>query len=155
MAFDGFRDTDGDGLRDDHEEPAPGIVVAGGGSRVNSDAQGYALIAGLAPDSRSDVAIQLESIEDPYLIPPASHLEIAARPGRVVRVAYPLTPSGEAALRFVVRNAKGGKRGVAALDTELCDTRDGVAVAARTDYDGIAVFEKLRPGRYEARLRTE
>jgi hypothetical protein len=155
LALEAFVDANGDGLRQSGEAGQPGLRTLSGEFVAPSDARGDLLVAGLGDTGTATVSIDLQSIEDPFLKPPAPSIEVLTRPGRVAVARYALQASGEVTVRFVLPLPQGTSRGIAALSVELVDGRDRVVARGRTEYDGTVLFEGLAPGRYTVRLDAE
>lgn len=152
VAVDAFVDSNGDGRRSPGEPPLAGLRSQTGEFDAASDDRGDLLVTGLGDAGTASVGLDLQSIEDPYLKPPAETLSVATRPGRVAVASFPLQVTSEAIVRFLLPLPQGGQRGLAALGVELVDAGGSVVARGRTEYDGTVLFEGLGPGRYTVRL---
>lgn len=152
LALAAFVDANGDGRRQPDEAPVSGIRAQAGEFDLPSDARGDLIVTGLADGGRTIVGLDLQSIEDPYLVPPSHRIEVTPRPGRVATTPFALTTRGEAAVRFLLAIPGGPARGLAAVDAELRDASGAVVAQGRSEYDGTVLFEALPPGTYQLHL---
>jgi hypothetical protein len=152
MAIDAFIDENGDGVRQPGEKPLPGLAVQGGRYAETTDKNGHAIITGLGDSAYAQASVDLSSLEDPYLLPPAAAVKIVPRPGRMVRVPYPVAESGEVELRVLFQSAGNIGRGISALHIELVDATGKVAAIGSSEFDGTIILEGVRPGTYQVRI---
>ena len=155
LSLEAFVDRNGNGRRDADEPGVPGIGSQSARGTILSDDAGRLLATGLADGQKSQVSLRLDGVEDPYLIPPATHLELSPRAGKALKLDYPLQQTGEAALRVLMQLGPGNTRGIAALDIELLNAANEVKATARTEFDGAALFDGLPAGTYTARIRPD
>ncbi len=155
LAIDAFIDRNGDGQRQADEPAVAGLGAFSARGLVSGDAQGHLLVGGLGDTARTSIGLRLDSIEDPFLIPPATRIELQPRAGRVVVVPFPLRPMGDVALRVLIALTPEVTRGISALAMQLVDAAGTVVAHGRTEYDGTVLFEGLPPGQYGVRLDPE
>lgn len=155
LLIDAYLDRSGNGVRQPGD---PGIAGLGANSSrgpVVADSSGNLLVTGLASNGNALVPLRMDSIDDPYLLPPARTLELQPRAGRVAVANFPMQPTGEASLRFLIALTPESTRGISALAVEVIDAAGEIAARGRTEYDGTVLFEGLKPGHYTVRLQTE
>jgi hypothetical protein len=152
MAIDAFIDENGDGMRQPGEKPLPGLVVQGGRYAETTDKNGHAIITGMGDAAYGQATVDLSSLEDPYLLPPATNVKVVPRPGRMIRVPYAVSESGEVELRVLFQAAGNIGRGISALHIELVDAQGKVAASGSSEFDGTLIFEGVRPGTYQVRI---
>jgi hypothetical protein len=150
--IDAFISPDGTNLRRPSDQGVSGLVVQGGARTVKTDASGSAIVTGLGDGALAQVQFDPESIDNPYLTAPPRQIRFVPRPGRVVVIPYPLTLTGEVELQILFAAAGAPPRGLSALDIELADVSGAVVARGRTEYDGTAVLERLKPGAYVLQL---
>lgn len=155
LSLDAWIDRDGNGQRGADEPGVAGIGSQSGRGTRYTDGNGRLLATGLADGNKSTLSLRVDGVDDPYLLPPSTRIEVTPRAGKVVTLGFPLRQTGEVALRVMMQLAPGSSRGIAALDIELVDSVDRVVGSARTEYDGTALFEGLPAGEYSARIRPE
>lgn len=147
-----FVDKNANGVRDTDEVGLAGVNAQAGNWPGTTDKEGEAILSGLGDAAHARIHVDPESISDPYLVSPATTIEIVPHPGRVTVINYPLKALGEAAFRAVFTPAGGAPRGLSALEVQAFAS-DGTLVAeGRTEYDGALVFERLKPGTYTVRI---
>jgi hypothetical protein len=152
--FHAFVDADGDGRFDPGEEPVASAGLEGGERDVVTGADGRGFVTGLGASPRTRVQVKLDAIEDPYLQSPPQAVEFAPRPGLVMKVPYPLTPTGDVMARVVLRKPDGRLTGLSAVRIRL-SREGGAAREAVTEFDGSAHFEHLTAGTYRLELDPE
>lgn len=147
-----FVDEDGDGRRGPKEPAVSGAVVEGGQRKVVTDHDGRALVTGLT-GVNSRVQVTLDELVDVHLQAPPGTVEFPGRPGRVQKIAYPLTPTSEAVARVVAwRN--GRLVGLSAVRVRL-KAGDGKLTEGSTEFDGSVHFDALKAGQYQLELEPE
>ncbi|MGA0599178.1 hypothetical protein ACO2Q3_00575 [Caulobacter sp. KR2-114] len=154
VLIDSFVDVDADGRRGKTEKPVPGVGVTGGRYDIATDAHGEALVTGLGDGASARIHLDTEKLDDPYLVGPPRAIEIVPRPGRVAVVPYPFVATSEVEVKAVFRRG-AALRGLSALSLQLVDAQGKVLRAARTEYDGTALFEEVPPGSYVLRVDPE
>jgi len=147
-----FVDKNGNGVRDADEAGLAGINAQAGNWPGTTDKNGIAIVSGLGDASRARIHIDPESISDPYLVAPASTIEIVPHPGKVTEISYPLTAMGEVAFKALFQQATGAPRGLSALEVQAIAADGTVAAEGRTEFDGTFIFERLKPGKYSVRI---
>lgn len=146
-----FVDEDGDGTRGPTEEGVAGgrFIVGAALRREETDAEGRAIIGGIAPGPDVDVETQLSSLTDFTLRPARSGDRLALRPGEIRHLPVPLRPTGsvEVQVVLVAGDQRAPRSGVTVV---LRDGAGGEAARAVTDFDGYVLFEGLALGTYSA-----
>ncbi|WP_423140760.1 hypothetical protein ACOYW6_07770 [Parablastomonas sp. CN1-191] len=149
-----FVDADADGRAGADERRLEGIKITGIGSNVVTDAKGEAFVTGLGSNPTGAFRVDSSSLDDVFLTSPPQDVSFAPRPGQVLRVPYPFTPTSEVVIRLQIEQPDGTRVGLSSLRFVLV-TPDGGLVDGSTEFDGTAVLENVRPGRYELRLDPE
>ncbi|CAN5346740.1 hypothetical protein BH10PSE1_BH10PSE1_21060 [soil metagenome] len=150
VALDAFVDANGDGQRQADESGVAKVALETPGGTIVTDAQGYAMAAGLGDGAAARIRINTENIDDPFLVG-GDNVQIVPRPGRTALINYPLQATSEVELTIKLRRAGQSDRPLAAVDLQLVPT-SGPPVIGRTDHAGSVIIEGVRPGRYEIRL---
>ena len=148
-----YRDLNDNGVRDLSEPWEEGATITTG-QRVSEDAtdkKGVVRIGGLQPFQPIAVGIDTESLADPTLAPRKALQLIIPRPGVAAEVEIGLVGAGD--IEGVLVQDDG--RGFEGLDIELVDASGKVVGAARSDYDGFFLFERVAYGHYKFRLSSE
>lgn len=150
VAFQAFVDRNGTGVFGPGDDPVPKVAVEGGEKKAVTGANGQVLVTGLGTSATGHLQIGLDDIDDPYVQSPPHTVEFSPRPGVVVRVPYPLVPTGEVLARISVRR-EGKLVGLSALRIRL--TRpNGPAIEGLTEFDGTVSFEHIPTGSYHLEL---
>lgn len=153
VAINAFVDANGDGLRQSGEEPVADVVLETPAGAAVTGVDGQVLAAGLGDAGIARIGINLEGVNDPFLVGD-DMIEVVPRPGRIAVVSYPLQVTSEIELSARLRR-NGVDRPLAAVELRLIPLDGGEAVAARTDHAGVAFVEGVRPGRYRVTLEPE
>lgn len=153
-AIHAFHDNNGNGLPDSGEDPVAGIAIDGPGGRVRTDAAGRALVTGLGDAPSGLLRVDASEVDTVFGSTPPSEIAFSPRPGDVLKVLYPIVPTSEVAATIKLRQPDGSLSGLAAVHLRLVPEQ-GEAVTASTEFDGMAVFEQVRPGRYKLELDPE
>jgi hypothetical protein len=151
VAFQAFVDRDGDGVFKTGDEPTPKVVVDVGEKKIVTDANGRAFATGLGAAAIARLRVGIDDIENSYVQSPPLTVQYAPRAGQVVRIPYPLVPTGEVVAVVSVRRPEGKLVGVSAVRVRL--VRDGAPpIEGSTEFDGSASFEHLPVGAYRFEL---
>lgn len=142
-----FIDANANGLRDAGEVAVPGVRLEGGGIRTMTDAQGRAFVTGLGDGSMATLRADVSDTDTMFVTPPPQTIVFAARAGGVTTIPYPLVPTSELVARIAFRRKDGTLSGLSAVKLQLVSPK-GKVVQGMTEFDGTAVFDELRPGRY-------
>jgi hypothetical protein len=149
-AFRSFIDGNGNGRFDPGEEGVPNVSIEGGERRGVTDASGRSFVVGLGTGPTASVRVGTERIENFYVSAPAATIEFSPRPGKVLEIPYPITPTGELLVRLVFQR-DGEAVGLSAVRLRL--TREGAEpLTTTTEFDGTAVFGEVPAGEYRLEL---
>ncbi|WGM31852.1 hypothetical protein [Brevundimonas sp. NIBR11] len=153
-ALEAFVDADGDGLKGDDEAAVSKVMLEAPSGAVVTGIDGQVIAAGLGDGAGVRMRVNLEGLDDPFLVGPMAAVEVVPRPGRTAVIAYPMQITSEA--EVTVRLRRGDEaRTLAAVDLRLVPVAGGEPIAARTDHSGTAFIEGLRPARYRVELDPE
>ena len=145
-----FRDANGNGRRDVGEALEEGALITAGSRPADrpSGKDGWASVAGLDNFRPVAIGVDTSSLSDPNLVPAVAAQVIVPRPGISAELMIPLSGGGAIEGSLL----KDGGSAFEGLDLELVDAKGNVVGAARSDYDGFFLFERVPPGRYLLRL---
>lgn len=90
-----FLDKNQNGVFDKADKPLEGVKFQNGGNDVKTDAKGLAFIPGLSSYQGVKIAVDPESLEDPFWVLSQEGQEVIPRPGRTALVNFPVIPTGE------------------------------------------------------------
>lgn len=148
-----FVDDNGNGRFDRGEEPVSGASIEGAERGAVTDAGGTAFVVGLGSAPTARLQIGTDKIDIENVTPPPSTVEFSPRPGKVLRIDYPLAPSRELFVRVVF---KRGDEMVGISAVRLLLVREGAEPQmATTEFDGTASFPGLAFGQYRLELDPE
>ena len=144
-----FLDSNGNGVRDPGEKPAPDV-----GFKVNqashprvTDADGVVLLDGLPHAMDANIAPNPHSFEDLLMHAELPGVRVVPRPGHVVKLEVPLVFYGEITGTAFL-SVHGQKAVAPGLLLELQDLQGKVVKTERTAYDGFFCLAELPPGSY-------
>jgi hypothetical protein len=145
-----YRDLNDNGVRDLAEPVEKGALVTTGTrlSEQATDARGSVLVPGLAAYTPVTVGIDQSSLADPMLVPKKALQVVVPRPGIPAEVEIGLVGGGDIEGAVI----KSGGLGFEGLDLELVNGSGNVVAAARTDFDGFFLFERVAYGKYTVRV---
>jgi len=155
-AIDAFVDRNGNGLRDEGDDPVPNLLVSGGRDTVVTNAEGRTLVTGLSDAVRGHIRFDASELDDPYVVGPAPSLRLMPHAGRTIVLPYAMTATAEVELSALTQGSGSAKgRPLAALSIELIDATGKVAHGGRTEYDGTLLLQQVRPGSYHIRIEPD
>ncbi len=145
-----YRDLNDNGVRDPSEPVEKGALVTTGTKQAETptNAKGLVTIAGLTAFSPMTVGVDEASLSDPMLVPKTALQVVVPRPGVPAEVEIGLVGGGDVEGAII----KSGGVGFEGLDLELLDSSGKVIRAARTDFDGFFLFERVPYGHYSMRV---
>lgn len=146
-----FIDANANGQRDLGEEAVPGVTVEGGGLKTVTDAQGRAFVTGLGDGTMTTLRADIAGTDTMFVAAPPQNIVFAARAGGMTTIPYPLVPTSELVARIGFRRKDGALSGLSAVKLRLVNPK-GEAVQGMTEFDGTAVFDQLKPGRYKLEI---
>lgn len=142
-----FIDANANGQRDSGEDTVPSVTIEGGGRKAVTDAQGRAFVTGLGDGTMTTLRADVSGTDTMFVTPPSQNITFAARAGGVTTIPYPLVPTSELVARITFRRKDGALSGLSAVKLRLVSAR-GTVVQGQTEFDGTAVFDQVKPGRY-------
>ncbi len=165
-AFQSFIDSNDNGLPDPGETPVIGVVLQGAGKPVTTDAQGRAFVTGLGDGGSAILRADVSNADTVFVSSPPQSIAFTTRAGNVARVYYPMVPCSEVVFRLKFRQRNGTISGLAAVRVQLVPetatksaanslTHSGTAITGMTEFDGTAVFDGVKPGKYRLELDEE
>jgi hypothetical protein len=142
-----FVDRNADGRFDAGDEPIAGMPLQGGDRPIVTDAKGRAFLTGLGNGPSAMLHVDMSNLDVAFGSAPPQNISLAPRAGNVAQILYPVVPTTEVSVRLRFRQQDGTIAGLASVQLHLIP-ETGTAVAATTEFDGTAVFEDVRPGKY-------
>jgi hypothetical protein len=145
-----FQDLNDNGVHDPGEPVEKGALVTTGTRQAErkTDASGSVTVGGLTPYMPVPVGVDVTSLDDPMLVPKKALQVVVPRPGVSADVQIGLVGGGDIEGALM----KSGELGFEGVDLELVDGSGKVVGAARTDFDGFFLFERVAYGSYSLRI---
>jgi len=145
-----FRDENGDGKRQPHEELMPEIGVEAGFRSTDAvtGENGRTILDQLKPFRPVLVGIDEGSLGDPYLAPASKGVVIVPRPGVASVIELPISATGE--VEGLLLDSNGLERPGVAL--ELVDQSGAVIAQTISEFDGFFLLERVPYGDYRLRV---
>ncbi|MBK5205695.1 MAG: AMIN domain-containing protein [Polaromonas sp.] len=151
-----FLDDNGNGVMDPGEEPIENVAMTVNGSRapVRTDAAGIAWLDRLPIRQQVDIAVDTQTLEDPYWVPQRKGVRLVPRPGRVAELDFPviLTSEIDGTVYLVEKTAR---RGMGDVVIELLDLDRRVVSSIKSSSDGYYIVPAVAQGRYHLRIAPE
>ena len=149
-----FIDDNANGRRDSGEAAVEGVRLGGGDFPATTDAEGQAFLTGLGNGPNGILRTDTTGLDLFFMTSPPQNVVFTPRAGEVLAIPYPFVSTSEVVVSLVTEQADGDMAGLAAVRFALVDER-GVEIPSATEFDGRAVFESVRPGRYAVRLEPD
>ena len=151
-----FLDRNANGMFDGQDDPLSGVRLAGTGAGrdVITDANGQAYIGGLPAHRERNITLDLETLEDPYLLPIVPGRTATGHPGGHVTLEFPVTYSGDVEGTLYVQTPTG-RLPLRGLQLELVDLTQRTIRTAVSEFDGYYLFQEVPPGWYEVHIKED
>lgn len=148
-----FLDRNANGLYDDRDEPLPDVRFAGGGAlrQASTDRLGLAFLPDLPAHDVRDVRLDVESLQDPYLIPALQAVRAVGHPGAHLALEFPVTYSGDIEGTVFVQTP-AGRTPLRNVGLELVDLKQRRIQTTVSEFDGYYLFQGIPPGWYEVHV---
>ena len=148
-----FRDLNDNGIQDSGEPVEKGALITTGArqSERKTDATGSVTVGGLSPYMAIPVGVDVTSLDDPMLVPKKALQVVVPRPGVPAEVQIALVGGGDVEGALM----KSGELGFEGVDLELVDGKGKLIGAARTDFDGFFLFQRVPYGSYTVRISKD
>jgi hypothetical protein len=145
-----FLDRNGDGVFGPGDELLSNVRFRGPGVpfKNQTDGTGTTLITNLEGYRETPIAIDPESLEDPYWRTSEQKIAVLPRPGSVLQLDFPVYETGEVDGTVEVERANGRRTPLPGIRLQVIDDNDKVVVQALSAYDGSFYLEGVRLGRY-------
>lgn len=151
-----FVDSNANGAMDAGEEAVENAAITVNGSRapVRTDAAGIAWLDRLPTRQHVDLAVDTQTLEDPYWAPQRKGVRVVPRPGHVAEIDFPiiLTSEIDGTVYLVENNTR---RGIGDVVIELLDSHRRVVNTIKTSSDGYYIVPAIPQGRYHVQVSLE
>ena len=152
VAVNAWVDENGDGVRQPDEPPIHGLVAETPIGPVSVDDDGHAVTSGLGDGASARVRLNVDEVDDPFLVAGPPVVEFTPRPGGMAVIDYPMRRSAELELSARLQRAVGPERPLAALNVQLVSEDGARIIEGRSDHAGVLFFEGVSPGAWTVRL---
>lgn len=151
-----FLDNNANGIMDTGEEPIENVAVLVDGSRVpaRTDARGIAWLDRLPTGQYVDIAVDRQTLEDPYWAPLREGVRLVPRPGRPAELDFPVILTSEIDGTVYLFD-KGGRRSLGDVTLQLLDMERKLITTITSGPDGYYIIPALVQGRYYVRVSPE
>lgn len=152
-----FEDINYDGIYNNDEPLIEGAKI----NAVNvkrsaiTEPSGVAFLTGLPKNRITDVAIDTDSLEDPFWVPLNEGFSFMPRPGLVETFDIPIITSGEIDGFVYIEDDKGNSTVAKYATIELVDKNNGVVQETVSEYDGFYLLSFIKPGDYSLRISSK
>ena len=152
-----FLDANGNYSYDEDEELLEGLKFKSKQSVAvdETDESGKSRLLNLAAQRKTDIEVDIASIDDPFIIPALEGISVVPRAGFVDLIDFPMLYSGEVDGVVRIINSSGNAEVAAYVDMGLFDKNNQLINEASTEYDGYFLMTKIPPGSYTLRPTTE
>jgi hypothetical protein len=127
------------------------VLFEGGYKSAVSDARGQAVVTNLGTAPTGSIEADIKNIDQTFVSAPPSRIEFAPRPGKVIRIPYPITPVGEVYARLMLERPGEPPVGLSAVQVRLVRAGHD-PILGTSEYDGSVVFSEIPLGTYSLEL---
>lgn len=148
-----FLDGNANGIMDPGEEPISNVAFTVNGSRAPgmSDEAGIAWLDRLPTRQHVDIAVDSQTLEDPYWAPARKGVRMLPRPGQAVELDFPVILTSEIDGTVSLRDG-ATKRPIGDVVIELLDLQRKLLSTTKTGPDGYYIVAPVTQGRYYVRV---
>ncbi len=146
-----YIDVNDNGVFDSGDQPMPEVSFGRNPlwRDIRTDEEGLAFLPGVPADRFVNVLVNLESVEDPYLVTESEGRTTLVHAGGVAKLNFPFQLVGEIEGLVLARPSLRPLRNVG---LELVDEAGERVASAVSEFDGYYVFDRVKPGTYTIRV---
>lgn len=146
-----YIDLNDNGVFDAGDQPMPEVSFGRNSlwRDIRTDGEGLAFLPGVPADRFVNVLVNLESVEDPYLVTESEGRTTLIHAGGVAKLDFPFHMVGE--IEGLVL-AKPSLRPLRNVGLELVNEAGERVASAVSEFDGYYVFDRVKPGTYSIRV---
>ncbi|QTL33978.1 carboxypeptidase-like regulatory domain-containing protein [Pseudoalteromonas viridis] len=148
-----YLDNNNNGIFDADDEVMPDVRVRALQNYLQgtTDEQGLLLLSGMPLNQKTDMVIDIDSVDTPFVAPATEGLAITPRRGYVEYLELPMVNTSEIEGMVFKRDSKENTP-LPYAEVTLIDEQGQVAASAQSAYDGYYVITGIKPGRYQAQV---
>ncbi|MCG7537831.1 hypothetical protein [Pseudoalteromonas sp. OOF1S-7] len=150
-----YLDHNANGVFDADDEVVPDVRIRALQNYMQgkTDAQGLVLLSGMPVNQKTDMVIDPQSLEMPFVVPASEGVAITPRRGFVEYLEFPLVNTSE--IEGVVYQQTDTEHApLPYAEVSLIDELGQEAARTEAAYDGYYVFTGVKPGRYQAKVTS-
>ncbi|QFU22649.1 carboxypeptidase regulatory-like domain-containing protein [Shewanella eurypsychrophilus] len=150
-----FQDDNANSLFDTDELAISGLSFSGHSqTSASTNQDGELLITHLQTTRPQRLLLKESSLPDPFLIPLMMAVTVNPHPGHVQKVLYPVLYTAELEGSAMLLDGKKQLPAKGMLVT-LVSTDDNRKYKTRVEYDGVYIFDRVLPGRYQLSIEDK
>ncbi|MFT6268453.1 MAG: hypothetical protein ACJAVV_001263 [Alphaproteobacteria bacterium] len=120
-----------------------------------TDDNGMASLLSLSAHKMTDIVIDKNSLDDPYLTPYLDGISVTPRPGFVDQIDFPVAISSELDGTIYTTSAEKGTLVGNNIKIGLYNHLNRLTDTTRAEFDGFYLFTHVLPGKYHIRILPE
>ncbi|QBL09934.1 sporulation protein [Rheinheimera sp. D18] len=149
-----FEDLNMNGVFDEGEPLFDNVEVKAvqGYKRGITNSDGVAILSALANNVKTDIIVDAESIDGPFMITAIPGVAITARKGYLEQLDFPIVKAGELEGVIYLKNDAGEAAPAPYILLNLINETNEVVGSTRSEFDGMYLFNNIKPGRYNLKV---
>lgn len=152
-----YHDANNNKVFDQDEIPLPEVKVVARQARqdARTNEAGVAKFTSLSAHEPTEIAVDPDTLPDPFWQPSIAGMAVATRTGSVSRLEFPVVTTGEIDGTVFYETNEGAKEPLANVQLEIQDENGASVQTITSEYDGFYLFEKVFPGTYTLLVHSE
>ena len=152
-----YHDVNNNKIFDQGDSPISDVEIYANQAKKQAitDSDGIAYITGLNEYKPTDIEINIETLDDPFWHPSVPGAAVTPRSGKVNRVELPIVTTGEIDGTIYLVDAQKNRIPLSGAKIEILNDQGEVVQAVTSEYDGFYLFDKVLPGTYTLRVKSE
>ena len=141
---------------DEDEEPIKdvAIIVNGSGLPVLTNSSGIAWLDRLPVHQYVSIAVNTQTLMDPYWVSQKKGTQLILRPGLVAEIDFPIVLTSEIDGTVYLGSIEL-KRGIGNVLIELLNDQQKIVASTKSSSDGFYIIPEVAQGRYTLRISPE
>lgn len=148
VLLEAFEDNNVNGHFDEDEVAIEGLRFFGHkNSKQKTNENGELLLTHLQSGRDQRLVLDNDSLPDPFFLPEYPAISVSTHPGNIQKIPFPVVFTSELEGSVSLKD-KERSMVSSGLHVELKDLFSGVSYETWVEYDGVFVFDRLKPGTY-------
>lgn len=149
-----FEDLNMNGIFDEGEPLIENATVKAVQSyrEASTNEDGVAVLTSLFNNVTTDIIVDEKSLDGPFMITAIPGVAITARKGYLEKLDLPVVKAGELDGVIYLKNDEGEMLPAPYIMLNLVDDKGEVVASARSEYDGMYLFNDVKPGKYTLKI---